>query len=137
MILSRRVDTTTFPTILLSTSSTPIGHNPVFLSKGIRRQNRKASKVFARSFSMHSFFIMLAMVVHKSVEISVNCLDIRIFFPTVWIHPEKSRTTFGFQCSFANCICNDILVFELVNTFRLIRKKDFFSYRSRLRMLLF
>ena len=72
MMLSRRVDTITFPTFLLSISPTPLGRNSGFLSNGIRRQDRKASRVFARSFSMHSFFILLAIVVHKSVELSAK-----------------------------------------------------------------
>ena len=82
MMSSRRVDTDTitFPTILLNTSPTPIGRNPGFLSNEIRRQDRKASRVFETSFSMRSFFIMLAMAVHKSVKLSANCLDVRILF---------------------------------------------------------
>ena len=126
MMSPRRVDTITFPAILLSTSPTPIGHNPGFLSNGTRRQDRKASRVFPRSFSMHSFFIMLAIIVHKSVELSANCLDVRILFqPSVSI--RRSRTTFGFKYSFANCISIDIFVLDLMSTFRLIRQKDFFS----------
>ena len=73
MMSSRGVDTIIFPTILLSTSPTSIGCSPGFLSNGIRRQDSKASRVFARSFSMHSLFTMLAMVAHKSVELSDNC----------------------------------------------------------------
>ena len=78
MMSSRRVNTITFPTILLSTSRTPIDRNPGFLSNGIRQENRKASRVFARSFTVHSF--MLPMAVHKSVGFSANYLDVRILF---------------------------------------------------------
>ena len=37
MLSSRRIDTITFPAVLLSTSPIPISHNPGFLSNGIRR----------------------------------------------------------------------------------------------------
>ena len=36
MLSSRRIDTITFPAVLLSTSPIPISHNPGFLSNGIR-----------------------------------------------------------------------------------------------------
>ena len=68
MISFRRIDTITFPSVLLSTSPTPIGYNLGFFSNGIGGQDRKASRALPRTFSMHSFFIMLAMVAHKSVE---------------------------------------------------------------------
>ena len=82
---SGRVDKITFPTILLSASPTPIGHNPGFLSNRIRWQDRKSSRVFARSLSMSNFFIILAMVVHKSIELSADYLDVRILFQN-WLH---------------------------------------------------
>ena len=54
-------------------------------------------------------------------------------FPTIYIHSRRSRGTIqGLLASFENCICIDIFVFDLMNTFRLIRQKDFF----KLRMLL-
>ena len=37
---------------------------------------------------MHSFFIILAMVVQKSVKFSVNCLDVRILFQPSASIPE-------------------------------------------------
>ena len=127
MMSSRRVDTITFPTILLSTSSKRIGPNNGFLSNGIKRKDWKASREFARSFSMCSFFIKLAMVAHKSVEFSANSLGVTIpFQPSVSISecPESSLL-FG------------ALIFDLMNTFRLIRQKYFFSLESRPRMFLF
>ena len=51
MIPSRRVDTITFPTLLLSTFPAPIGCNSGFLSSGIRRQDRKVSMAFASFFN--------------------------------------------------------------------------------------
>ena len=88
MMSSCSVDKVIFPTILLSTSRTPIGPNPGFFSSGIRQQDRKASRASARPFSMHSFFIMLAMVVHKSVELSANCSDVTILFQPSASIPE-------------------------------------------------
>ena len=86
MMPCRRADTITFPAILLSTSPTPIGHNPGFLCNEIRQQGRKSSRVFAKSFLMDSSFIMLAMVVDKSGQLSANCLDVRILFqPSAFI----------------------------------------------------
>ena len=100
MMSSRRVDTITFPTILLSASPAPIGRNPGFLSNGIRRQDRKASRVFARSLSIHSFFIMLAMVVHKSVELSANFLDVRIHFQQFAPIPDGPEPPLVFSAAF-------------------------------------
>ena len=81
---SGKVDTIIFPTILLSASPTPIGYNPGFLLNRIRRQDRKSSRVFARSLSVYNFFIILAMVVHISVELSANYLHVRILFQNWW-----------------------------------------------------
>ena len=74
------VVTIAFPTILLSTSPAYIDHNPSLMSNGTRRWDREASRVFERSFSMNSFYIVLAMVEHKSVELSANYLVVRILF---------------------------------------------------------
>ena len=81
MMSSRRVDTITFPNIRLSTSPTPTCRSLGFLSNGIRRQERKA-------FSMHSFFIMLAIVVHKSVDFSKNCIDVESFSNHLHLSPK-------------------------------------------------
>ena len=78
MMSSHRVDTFTFLTILLRSSPTSLSCNPGFLPNGIRRRDRKAWRAFARSFSIHSFFIMLLIVAHKLVELSLNCLHVRI-----------------------------------------------------------
>ena len=43
---------------------------------------------------MHSFFIMLAMVAHKSVKLSVNCLDVRILFQPSASIPEGPEPPF-------------------------------------------
>ena len=59
MMSSCREYTITFSTILLNTFPTAIGRNSGFLSNGIRRQDRKALRVIARSFSTHSFFIYI------------------------------------------------------------------------------
>ena len=68
------VVTIAFPTILLSTSPAYIDHNPSLMSNETRRWDREASRVFERS----SFYIMLAMVEHTSVELSANYLVVRI-----------------------------------------------------------
>ena len=133
MMSSRRVVTITFPTILLSTSSKRIGPNNGFLSNGIKRKDWKASREFARSFSMCSFFIKLAMVAHKSVELSANCLGVTIpFQPSVSISecPESYSLFGALQTASAS-------IFDLMNTFRLIRQKYFLSLESTPRMFLF
>ena len=65
-----------------------IGRDPELLSNRMRRQDKEGLRASARSFSMHSFFIMLAMVAHKSIELSANCFDVRILFQTSASIPE-------------------------------------------------
>ena len=47
--------------------------------------------------SMCSFFIMLAMVVHKSVALSANCLDVRILFQLSASIPQGPEPTLVFS----------------------------------------
>ena len=77
----------TFPTILLKTSPTPIGHNPGFLSKGINLQAVNALRdVVVSSSSMQSLFINWANVLRKSVDDVPNTLQVKILR-----HPSASR----------------------------------------------
>ena len=101
MIISHSIELITFPT---STSPASIGSNPGFLFNGIRQQDRKASRVFARSLSMRSFFIILAMVVHKSEELSANCLDVRIHFQPSASIPKGPELPLVFGWYFRNLI---------------------------------
>ena len=49
--------------------------------------------------SMCSFFIILAMVVHKSVELSANCLDVRILFQPSASIPQGPEPTLVFSAA--------------------------------------
>ena len=48
---------------------------------------------------MHSFFIMLAMVVHKSVELSANCLDVRFLYQPSASTPEGPQPPLIFSAA--------------------------------------
>ena len=66
---SRNAETIALPAIRLRISPTPIGLSPGFLSKGIKRQDRKASSESCKSGTMHSFRITAAKDLHMSTEL--------------------------------------------------------------------
>ena len=71
-------ETTTFPVIRLRILPTPIGCSPGFLSMGISRHARKASKKDASSFSEHSFLVKDAIALQRSDELSPKRFDANI-----------------------------------------------------------
>ena len=78
-VIPLRVDeTTTFPAIRLRISLTPIVHIPGFLSKGISRHARKASREDASSFPEHSFLVKDAITLQRSGELSPKQFDANI-----------------------------------------------------------
>ena len=78
-IIPLRVDeTTTFLVIHLRILPTPIEHSPGFLSKGISRHTRKASKEDASCFSEHSFLVKDAIALQRSDKLSPKQFDANI-----------------------------------------------------------
>ena len=71
-------ETATFQAIRLRISPTHIGRSPGFLSKGISRHARKASKMDASRFSEHNFLVKDAITLQRSYELSPKQFDANI-----------------------------------------------------------
>ena len=85
MISSRITEAMTLPAILLNISPTPIGLRPGFLSRGIKRQARKASKEEDRFSSTHKLLITSPNALHRSEEGLLKLFDVNIL-----LHPSAS-----------------------------------------------
>ena len=69
---SLRCETITFQAMRRSTSSTPVGLSQGFLSRGINRFTRKASKDVELFSTVHNFLVTSMKILRKSSILSPN-----------------------------------------------------------------
>ena len=92
--------TTALPAIRCSTSPIPVGRSAGFLSNGISRQSRKASKDVDWFSTLQIFLMTSANAFHRSIELFPNLFNVEICFQPYASMPEGPESPSVFIAAF-------------------------------------